>query len=409
MGPAKGSLRSVLVASQLAVSLMLLTGAGLLLESWWKLAQVPLGLQAERVLTARFVLSKQRYSRDVDQSTFFRELEQRLAALPGVTTSAISDSLPPSGGSRGRPLAAIDIEGRPRWPEGTGGMVAWRYVTPGYFATLGIPIKRGRGFSESDRAPDAYAVILSEALAKRLFPGEEALGQHLLRNPQGQWATVIGIAGDVKNRGPAEPGEPEYYMLRKPVPDFLTTQQEPPLGWRSANVVVRTAIDPKLVAQSLRDTIATLDPTLPVTTTTMTARLQEIEAAPRFHALILAVFAGMGLLLAAVGLFGVMSFVMAQRTREIGVRMALGATPLDVLQLTLRQAGQWTMAGVVVGLAGCFVLGRILRALLFQVEPTDLRAFTAAVLVLVGVALCAALLPARRAARLQPMIVLREE
>jgi predicted permease len=288
-------------------------------------------------------------------------------------------------------------------------MVTWRYVTPAYFSTLGISILRGRSFTERDRDANAYAVVLSNSLAQRLFPGEDALGKRILRGPQGQWFTVTGIAADVKNMGPANNSQPEYYLLRKPAVDFVYQSHEPPTGWRSASVIARTAIDPKLVAGSIRGVVASLDPTLPVQMETMPQRLQQITQRPRFNAVMLTLFAGMGLVLAAIGLFGVMSFLVAQRTREIGVRMALGATPGDVLWSTIKESGRWTAAGLIAGVIGSIIAARLLRSLLFQVEPGDPRVIAGAVLVLCAVAALATLGPARRAARLDPMTTLRQE
>lgn len=408
-GTARGGLRSLLVAGQIAVGLMLLTGAGLLLRSLWQIERVPLGLQTDHVLTAQFVLGKQRYSRDVEQLSFFRELEQRLAHLPGVDAAAISDSVPPSGGTRGRPLSAIAVEGRERRPEGTGGMVAWRYITPSYFAAFGIPLKRGRLFTEQDRDPQAFPVILSERLARQLFGNEEPVGKRILRDPPGPWFTVVGVVGDVRNSGPTRESAPEYYLLRKAVPDVVFRNQEPQSGWRAATVIARTGVSPQLVAQSMRTAIGQLDPTVPVEIQTMDQRLEEVAARPRFQAVLLSTFAGTGVLLAAVGLFGVLAFLVAQRRREIGIRMAVGATPRQILQTTLAQAGRWTAAGLLTGLAGAVIVTRALRSLLFQVEPLDPVVWGLAVLAVCGVALLAGAGPAMRAARLDPMVALREE
>ena len=405
----RGGLRSALVTLEIAFSMVLLTGAGLLLHSLWKLESVPMGMQADRVVTARFVLGRQLYSRDEQQLAFFNELERRLAAVPGVEAMAITDSMPPSGSMRGRPLASIDIEGQPRRPEGSGGMVAWRYVTPGYFATLGIPIVRGRPFSEQDRDPAASATILSESLARRMFPHEDPLGKRILKGPQGQWTTVIGVARDVTNLGAMRESWPEYYIPRKHFDDFNFQRQEPPTGWRSAIVIARTAIDPKLAASSIRAVLGALDPALPVAMETMPQRLREMDQRPRFYAVLLAVFAAMGVLIAAVGLFGVMSFLVAQGTREIGVRMALGATPGQIVRMTLTSAARWTAAGVAIGAGGSFAAARLLRSLLFHVEPGDPAAVGAAMAILCAVVLLAAVAPARRASQLDPGRTLHQE
>jgi predicted permease len=408
-GPSRGLLRPALVALQLGVSLALLTAAGLLLRSLWNLERVPTGLRPDAVITARFVLGSQRYQRGTDQLRFFHELEEKLAALPGAQATAITDSLPPRGGYRGRPRHAIAVEGVPRPAEGTGGMVAWRYISPGYFAALGIPIVQGRGFAAEDRAPSHFAVVVSQTLARLLFPGRDAVGKRILRDPPNDWFTVVGVAADVRRGGPGAAREPEYYLLRKPEADVVWRNQEPPTGWRAATAVVRSALPPEMAASQLRRAIAALDNTAPVEIETMRERLEGVNAGPRFNAFLLAFAAAIALLLAAVGLFGVMSFVVAQRTREFGVRMALGATSDAILRVALGQALRWVGGGVLLGVAGSLAAARWLRSLLFQVDPLDPLALAVALAVLGAVALAAAAAPARRAAGLSPMTVLREE
>jgi ABC-type antimicrobial peptide transport system permease subunit len=242
-----------------------------------------------------------------------------------------------------------------------------------------------------------------------LFPGQEAIGRRILRDPTNDWYTVIGIAADVKNRGPQLPAEPEYYLLRKAVPDATFRNQEPPTGWRAATVIVRTAIDPALAAHSVRQLLASLDPTIPVETETMRQRFAEITARPRFDAMLLTLFAAVALVLAAVGLFGVMAFLVAQRTREFGVRMALGATPAAVMRSALADALRWTLAGLIIGAAGSLSATRLLSSLLFQVPLSDMRAPMAALILLSAVALAASAGPALRAVRVDPIKALREE
>ena len=371
VGAARVGLRSILVTIQVAFSLILLSGAGLLLRSLWLLESTPLGMQPDRVITAHFVLGRQRYLTEGAQLAFFTQLEQRLAAIPGIDSAAISDSIPPAGGTRGRPLASIAVNGRPRRPEGTGGMVAWRYVTPAYFNALGIPVRRGRAFQTADRGPVAHSVLLNESLAHLLFPGEDPLGKQILQDGQGDWFNVVGIVADTKDHGPAQPSQPEYYMLRKAVPDSTFHNQEPPLGWREGFVIARTAIAPQLASVSLRSALASIDSTLPVDLQTMPQRLEQVTSPYRFNAELLSAFALIGVLLAAIGLFGVMSFLVAHRTREIGVRMALGATPARILAATLQHALSWIATGLVLGAAGSLALSRVLRSLLFQVEPNN--------------------------------------
>jgi putative ABC transport system permease protein len=242
-----------------------------------------------------------------------------------------------------------------------------------------------------------------------MFPGENPLGKHVQRGPQGQWFTVVGVAADARNAGVEKNSGPEYYFVRKSMPDLTWANQEPPLGWRGAVAVVRTAVDPKLAAYELRAVFATLDPTLPVEISTMRERVAQGTGRPRFQATLLGAFAAIGVLLAAIGLGGVMSFLVAQRRREIGVRMALGATPRSIVKLTLGFAARSTVVGLAIGGCGAYVATRWLRAQLFQVTPDDPRPMAVAVALLVIVALIAAAGPARRAARVDPMTTLRAE
>ncbi len=390
-------LRQSLTAVQIAVSLTLLTSACLLLRSLWNLQNDPLGMRAENVVTASFVLSPQRYGDNARQIAFFEELEQRLSRLPGGT-AAISDSLPPSGAVRSRPIGAIQPT-----LEGSGGMVIWRYVTPGYFSALGIPIVRGRSFTEGDRGAGEDSVILSQPLAARLFPGEDAVGRRL------GVGTVIGIAGEVKNGGLAAKADPEYYVVRKHGADATFQNQQPPYGWRRASVIVRSAMEPRAMAEWLRGEVAALDPALPLNIETMNQRVSKLAQRPRFNAALLGLFAGMGVLLAVIGLYGVAAFLVAQRTQEIGIRMALGATPAAISRLVLGHAARWTLAGAVVGAAGSFLAHRWLKALLFQVPDQDWLALGVALALLSGAAMIAAWIPSRRAARVDPLVALRQE
>jgi predicted permease len=399
-------LREWLCAGQIAISLVLLVLAGMLLRSLWKIQSVPMGLETEHVITAEFVLSRLGYSEDARQHQFLNELEARLAKIPGVGSFAISDSLPPSGGTRGRLLASMQVEGQPPFDKGTGGLIMWRYVTPGYFSALGIPIVRGRAFTENDRAPGASSMMLSQTFAQRLFPNGDAVGKRIKTV---EWATVVGVAADVRNLGPLQPAEPEYYILRRHVPDEISHIQEPPTGWRQAKVAIRTSVNANVMAGWIKREFAALDPALPVTIGSMQRRVGRLVDRPRFNALLLTLFAGMGVLLAAVGLYGVMAFLVAQRTAEIGVRMALGATPAAITKLVLSRAAGWTLAGVLAGLAGSIFATRALQSMLFGVEARDPSTYLVVLPVLLLIALAAAWIPTLRAARVDPMNALRHE
>ena len=399
----RGLLRHMLIAAQIAASLVLLTGAGLLLRSLWNLEKVPLGMDTQQTIAAQFVIGK-----GSNELEFFERLESRLGELPGHPTFAISDTIPPYGGSRSRPFFVLDVEGRPPYPEGSGGMVGWRYITPGYFAAMGIPMVRGRAFTEQERDSKEMPIILGRELARRLFPDGDALGRHML-NTGGIWHNIVGIAGDVINNGLDHHPEPEYYELRKHFADETYNNRAPAGGWRGGTAIVRSALSPQTMAKTLRSLIADLDPSVPVTVQTLQERAGHLTVTPRFDALLLGGFAGIGLLLAAIGIYGVMAFLVGQRTREVGVRMALGATPAAVTRMFLRHAVGWTLAGIVAGLAGSLAVTRLLASMLFNVGARDPWSLAAAPAVLLAVALAAAWLPARRAALIDPVRTLREE
>jgi putative ABC transport system permease protein len=389
--------RQALVATQICASLVLLTGASLLLRSLWNLQNQPLGMRTGNVITATVTLGQKSYDEPGRQMAFFDELETRLRRIPGVTQLALSDSTPLSGTARSTIYSVIDVAGRPRAAEGTGGMVTWRAVTPGYFAALGIPILRGRGFQEQDRDPQQNAVILSDSLARRMFPAEDPLGKQIQPGRSGPWKTVIGVAGNVKNSALMERDDPEFYVVRHHASDA------PEQFGRTTTAILSGPMDPAALARWVRADVALLDPTLPVNIETLGQRVGKLAQRPRFNAWLLGLFAGMGLLLSAIGLYGVVSFLVAQRTQEIGVRMALGATPSAVARLVLGHAARWTLAGAALGVVASQFAARLLEAMLFHVSARDPWILAAAVAALCGTAMLAAWVPSRRAARVDPL------
>jgi putative ABC transport system permease protein len=399
----RGIFRHALVAGQIAASVILLTGAGLLLRSLWKIQNVPTGLEAQRVVTAQISLAEHRYPEITQQLAFFEQLETRLSRVPGVGVVALSDTLPPSGGMQATFYASIEVPGRSRHAEGTGGMVGWRMVTPNYFPALGIKIVRGRFFTEEDRAPTQNPVILSESLAARMFPNEDPLGK-MLRfmafDRQGPWRTVIGIAANVRNNGLISSSDPEFYIPWKNDPEGYVGR---------AFVIFRTSLNPATLVPWARAEIAGLDPTVPVEFATMSTRVGKLSDRPRFNAILLSLFAAIGVALAALGLYGVVSFFVSQRMQEIGVRVALGATPEGILKMVLLNVALWTAAGGALGLAGAWFCARLLQSLLFEVNAHDPLLLGAALLTLLIVAFLAAWIPARRAAGVDPMVALRYE
>jgi predicted permease len=400
--------RQILVALQTSICLVLLAGAGLLLRSLWQLEHQALGMEAEHVITAGITLNQHLYSNSEQQRQFFEQAEERLRQIPGVEQLALADSLPPEM-SRFTLYASIRVEGQPPFAEGTGGQVAWRVVTPGYVAALGIPVVQGRDFREQDRKPAENSIVLSRSLAQRLFPGTDAIGKRIEVNAAPPWLTVIGIAGDVKNNGLQSGDIPEYYLARRHAPDFGLPDRFPPGSLRSASLIVRTPLAATTAAEWIRNAIHALDPTVPMEIATMDQRLMSEERRPRFDAVVLSLFAIIGLVLAAIGIYGVISFLVAQRTREIGVRMALGATPGRIIRLMLGQAARWILSGAAAGLVGSLLATQFLRSLLFNTSALDPWTFTAAMSLLLLIALAAAWIPSRRAALVDPLVALREE
>jgi predicted permease len=397
----RGMLRQILVTVQIAVSLILLAGAGLLLRSLWKLETVSLGMDTKSVITAGINLAEYRYPDSAKQLAFFDQVEARLKRMPGTTALALSDSLPPSGGMQATFLSAIDIPGHVKFSAGTGGMIGYRFVTPGYFPSLGIPILHGRGFREEDRAPAERPVILSEALAKKLFPnGEDPLGKSFRFGLQTEWRTIVGVARDVKNNGLAAPADPEFYIPWK---------NETGGYFRSGHLIVQSAIHSDAIAKWIRSEAASVDPTVPVTIEIMKTRVGKLAQQPRFTAVLLSLFASMGVLLAAVGIYGVVEFLVAQQTQEIGIRIALGATPGSILRMILSSMVRWTAAGAALGLLGSWLSSRVLESLLFEVRAHDPFLLGAAMFALLAVAFLAAWIPARRAMRVDPMVALHYE
>jgi len=397
-GSPRTLVRKLLVACQVAITLVLLSGASLFLRSFWKLENQPFGFRPEHVVTASFTLRRQRYGAPEAQAAFFREMERRLERIPGAGSFALSDSIPPRG-SMGRPYSNLRIAGHPR-VAANGGMVAFRWVTPGYFEAMGIPIVAGRGFTEAERAGNISPLIVSATLARRLFGKNDAVGQRIDLDESGTWLPVVGVAADVKNSGIAEAPDPEYYRLRMSV--------GPPIP-RSGVAVFRTSLDAGTLSRWIRREFAALDPALPVTVETMQTRVGRFTGRPRFVALLVALFAAIALGLAAVGLYGVLSFLVTQQTREIGVRMALGAQPRGIAWRVQAHAGLWTGIGAAAGLAGALALTRTVRGLLFEMSPGDPVSLMAATAVLAATAAVAAWVPSHRAARVDPAVALRHE
>lgn len=404
-----GTFKNALLLAQIAVSTVLVTAAALLVRSLWNLEIQPLGMQTEHVLTAQVILPSSRYTKPQERFAFFNQVEEQMNTIPGVRAVGLSDSLPPGGWERSRPFSALEVVGHAQHRTGTGGLVDWRYVSPGYFEALRIPLLEGRGFREEDRSSSAELCILSLPLARRLFPTQSAVGQHIRFLGGGSPVEVVGVAPGVKNTALAAPDNPEYYILRGHSPDDTYLNSTGPVAQRTLSIVLRSAVPDTTLAAIVRHRIAVLDATLPVNIETMHSRLRELAAGPRFDTLLLVTFAVIGLFLAGVGLYATVSYLVTQRTQEIGIRMALGATPRGVARLILAHSAKWTLSGVAVGVLGSLGAARLLSGLLFRVSGKDPLTLVLAAAFLFIVALLAAATPAHRAASVDPMTALRND
>ena len=395
--------RRCLVTAQLAVTIVLLSGAALLLRSFVRIEAQNLGMQTGGVLAVKVALPWSRYSTEQKQVEFYRQLEATLRQLPGSRAVGMTDSVPPGGWQGNFRYSDLVVEGKPRTPAETGGSVVSRSVTPDYFRALNIPIIRGQDFSDQDRKEWESKVILSRLLAARLFAGENPVGKRIQVSglPNEVWSTVVGVADNVKNSGLTEKSDPEIYFVRRSVAGDWD-------GKRSIvllnSVMAATTIEPWVRAE-----IASIDPTVPVKMEPLDNTVSRLADRPRFETALLAFFAGTGLLLAIVGLYGLIAFMTTQRRHEIGVRMALGATPENILGLVTSGGLRMVANGTVLGVCSALVVSKVLKALLFEVSAYDPLTFIAVPVFLVFVALVAILIPAWASVRVDPAITLRAE
>jgi putative ABC transport system permease protein len=388
--------RSALVIVQVALSVALLIGAGLLLRSFSKLQDVEPGFEPNNLLSMRISLPRSRYRENQEAWTYYTRLLRETKALPGVQDAALTSLVPMSGGG---PSTEVEIPGRIAAPDGSQPSAAWRVISPGYFRTLGAPL-RGRDFDERDTVESQPVAIISEEMARRYWPGEDPLGKTVILQSLGSKSRVIiGIAGDIRSFGlDTEPGATIY----APTAEVARAIQ--------SRLVVRTHAEPMSQTSAVRGALRSIDANVPVFDIQTVERLVYDSLGPRrFNMFLLGSFAGVALLLASVGLFGVMAYLVSQRTREIGVRLALGARPRDVFRLVIGRGLLLASIGAAVGLMAAFGLARFLETLLFQIKPTDALAFTVAPALLLGVAMLACWIPARRAMKVDPMIALRSE
>ena len=397
-GRSRRALQRSLVVAEIALALMLSIGAGLLIRSLARLQHVDVGIETHNVVTFSLSLPRARYADESAARIFYDRLIETLQAIPGVERAATAVSLPPD------QLTVTDnftAEGQ-RFAVGESSPPATlMVVSESYFGALGIPLLRGRLFDSRDREGAEPVVILNRTLADRYYPDGEAVGRRFriggTERPNNQWMRVVGIVGDVKYNGLAEPVDPAFY---------LPFQQE---SWSSQYVVVRAAVDPSSIAGSLNEAVWSIDRELPIARVrTMDRLMGEASADSRFRAYLLGVFGGLGLVLAVIGVYGVMAYAVAQRGRELGVRAALGARPRDLVGLVVKDAGLLAAIGIILGLLGAWMLTGLTQRLLFQVTPRDPATFIVTATILAGAALLASWLPARRAGRTDPIGVLRQ-
>ena len=393
------SLRNLLVIGEFALTLVLLASAGLLMKSFVRLIELDPGIQPLNVLTMNLVLPSTKYQTETQMKAFHDAVMQKMGALPGVrAVGTVSYGLPFGGGGL---LGDFEVEGQREMSAHL--MASKLVVSPGYFRALGIPLLQGRSFDDHDSAQAQPVAIVSDSVARRFWPKGDAPGKRVSLGWQGSpWYSVVGVARDVRQMGPQKEAPLAIYVPYSQAPrDFFLSFM---------TVVARTDSDPLSMANTLRRAVQTVDPDMPLfDVASMEQLVYKSVASPRFNALLLACFAALALTLAVVGIYGVMSYSVAQRTHEIGIRMALGAQQEDVLKLVVSQGLRLTLIGEVAGILGALGLTRFLSSLLYSVKPSDPLTFVVVSLGLAGVALLASYVPARRATKVDPMAALRYE
>jgi predicted permease len=387
-------LRSTLLVAEVALSLVVLIAAGLLLTSFARLQHVEPGFQPDGVFTAQLALPPQRYSRE-KLAAFYEQLYQKLTTLPGSTSAALTDRVPLTGGQTPAPVA---IEGRPLPPLSERPQANRHLVSPRYFSTLGIPIRAGRDFDERDNARVPHVVIINETFARQHFPGENPIDRTLITGMAQLPSKIVGIVADVRGASLNTPPAAEYFLPALQRPEGFT------------NILIRTNIGPAAMAPAVRETLRSVDPELPLLQPQVLAtRIARTVADRKLALILLAGFAALALVLASLGVYSVMAHLVAFRTSEIGLRMALGASSASMMRMVLAHGRRLTLAGIALGIVGALAVSRLMQQALFEVNPADPLVYLALSTTLLLVAECAAWLPARRATRIDPMIALRSE
>ena len=395
-GAASHRLRGALVVAEVALSLTLLAGAGLLIRSFLRLQDVDTGFRAGGVLTMRIALPEQKYRKAEQTHLFYRELLAKIRTLPGVDAAGASSGLPLGGtGWSG----TVNVDTQAVQPQDASPEADQRPVEPGYFEALGISLVRGRYFDQRDAATSAPVAIIDESMARTYWPKEDAIGKRI-RAGGSSWRTIVGVVRHVRYRTLESPSRVEIYWPYE--------QTGFPLG--SMSLAIHTTSDPRMLASVVQRQVLALDPDQPVfRIRTMQELVSESMARRRLSMVLLGIFAGVALALAAVGIYGIMSYTVAQRSHEVGIRMALGAGTAEVVRLVLGQSVWLTLGGILAGLAGSLFLTNFLSSLLFNVKATDPATFAIVALILMAVALVASFVPAYRATRVDPVNALRQE
>jgi putative ABC transport system permease protein len=394
----RNRLRSALVVAEISLTLVLLVSAGLLIRTMMRLGQVDKGFNSQNVLTMNIGLPGARYPKPENVISFYQQANKRIAALPGVKAAGITSVLPFSNNFDGRGLA---IEDHPK-PPGEELTVDLYVTTPGYLRALEIPLLKGRALTDQDATDSPKVALINQTMADQLWAHEDAIGKRIKfpgseKNPQ-PWRTIVGVVRDVSQYALDKQAPMQIYLPHEQFPTAFNT------------IVVKTDGDPAALTAAIRREILAVDKDQAVyQVATLDQLLADSILLRRFFMLLLIVFSSLAMILAAVGIYGVMSYAVTQRTQEIGIRMALGAGAIDVLRLVLANGMRLALAGVVLGLAGAFALTRLMAALLFGVQPTDALTFVAVSVTLIGVTLLACYLPARRATKVDPLVALRYE
>jgi len=389
-------LRSALVIAEVSLSIVLLVGAGLMIKSFLRLQQVNPGFNPERLLTLETFLSPARYPRAEQQAAFYQQVGRRLAAIPGVQSVGANIGLPFTGAGMG---FSFEIEGRPATSPGGQLGASYRAIGPGYFQTMGVPLLKGRDFTDRDNSEAPGVAIINQSFARGFFPNEDPIGKRLdIGDGYNRMREIVGVVGDTKANDLKTPAPAEMYVV------YL---QRP---WQWIRYAVRTSPEPESLASAIRVAVWSVDKDIPINDLkTMERLIAETTTEPRFYLILLSIFAAVALILSAIGVYGVMSYTVTQRRHEIGIRMALGARAADVVKLVVGQGLALALVGVAFGLAGSFALTRTLKNLLSTVDATDPTVFAAIALMIIVVALLASLIPARRAVKVNPVVALRQE